>query len=84
MSRPDPSPDGKITPGDTYWVSLQQDWATGVVKEVTDKTVVVDYQGRLRSYGHPVHLRTYDRRHFEAAFEYAPVGHWSREYELTE
>lgn len=77
------TPPLQITIGDTYWVPLEQDWVTCTVAEVTEKYVVVNYHGRLHSYGVPQYFHYVDIDHFKSAWELAPEGHWSRQYDET-
>lgn len=66
--------------GETYEVSLQQDWTTVCVKEITKDYVIADHFGYMWSHGVPVHLKAYTIDHFLSAFWPAPPGDWSRQY----
>lgn len=78
QTRMDPA---SLEVGATYYVCLEQDWVTCVLKEIGDKYVTVDYCGRLHRYGVPVHVESVEKDHFLLAWEPAPHGHWSRMYD---
>lgn len=75
-------PKQDIRIGNTYEVSLEQDWTTAVLVDIINdsRDVVLDFEGHLYSYGVPVHREVTTMKHFRDAYWIAPPGDWSRMY----
>ena len=73
-----PKSDSRI--GETYEVSLEQDWTTAVLVAIHGDDVVLDFDGHLWRYGIPVFREITTMEHFKNAYWIAPPGDWSREY----
>lgn len=73
-------PKSDIRIGNTYEVSLSQDWTTAVLIVINGEEVILDFEGHLYRYGVPVFRETTTMEHFRNAYWIAPPGDWSREY----